>query len=514
MRTSKKSCCLRVEELESRLVPARTGVNVLATGELHITGTQYDDKVTVQEKTYEGKQYFEIINKIVSNGVQIGKETFRVARDRVKSNVIVFEGGNGADYFQYFCRTIHPLHVKAYGGEGNDNLFGAGGNDTLKGGAGSDHLNGLGGNDTLIGNGGRDFLSGEDGNDLLRGGGGVDDLDGGKGNDELDGGNDDFSDLLFGGPDADLFHADYAWVEGKLLNVDAPADPNAEQNFLTPLTLNEATADYDKFLQYLTVDETHSENNELRRQIFDAMCASSVEYTFSSPEAAKAAIDRRVYIIEFMKILQQHDYPSFGYWQGGAQPGDDGYPKANGFEVVIKMTAEGKVLAVEFHSAAATPYDAIMAFTEETYRGDCRITTEAAFCWAAAKQMGKTEFNKLFPNGLTLGAPDQSWLSPLGWEEDSPISTNDLVPGDWVYMNNGDYAKQCPDGMARGENAIYMGKSADGTQIFSALAFYAQSEQQLKDYLWKCYCKDVEGQHPDVPPPGHMSWGLVRHPRD
>src|SRR5690606_24919320 len=60
------------------------------------------------------------------------------------------------------------------GGNGNDLLFGQGGDDTLNGGAGNDILIGGVGKDTLLGGEGNDLLFGGKGDDTLTGGSGAD----------------------------------------------------------------------------------------------------------------------------------------------------------------------------------------------------------------------------------------------------------------------------------------------------------------------------------------------------
>ncbi|MFM5845013.1 type I secretion C-terminal target domain-containing protein [Aeromonas sanarellii] len=95
-----------------------------------------------------------------------------------------------------------------YGGDGNDILFGQGGDDFLYGGAGNDILFGGSGNDTLYGESGSDVLSGGSGNDTLYGGTGNDVLSGGLGNDILVGGLGD--DILKGDAGADTF----TWLKG------------------------------------------------------------------------------------------------------------------------------------------------------------------------------------------------------------------------------------------------------------------------------------------------------------
>jgi Ca2+-binding RTX toxin-like protein len=89
------------------------------------------------------------------------------------------------------------------GTNGNDRLFGRGGNDELDGRRGLDKLFGNGGNDDLDGGAADDSLYGGKGNDELDGGAGNDLLKGGKGRDELDGDHGD--DVLVGGKGADRF---------------------------------------------------------------------------------------------------------------------------------------------------------------------------------------------------------------------------------------------------------------------------------------------------------------------
>lgn len=91
------------------------------------------------------------------------------------NNSAMIDAGEGDDY--------------VFGGGGNDTLLGGygvnGGDDTLDGGYGDDHLRGIMGNDQLYGGAGNDWLWGGDGNDTLDGGYGRDTLDGGDGDDVL-----------------------------------------------------------------------------------------------------------------------------------------------------------------------------------------------------------------------------------------------------------------------------------------------------------------------------------------
>ncbi|HYH63118.1 MAG TPA: DJ-1/PfpI family protein [Urbifossiella sp.] len=87
------------------------------------------------------------------------------------------------------------------GGDGVDRVWGGLGDDVLRGGAGDDYLYGREGNDVLVGGEGNDTLEGFDGRDLLIGGVGVDRLFGGAGDDVLIGGSTghDHDDAALGG---------------------------------------------------------------------------------------------------------------------------------------------------------------------------------------------------------------------------------------------------------------------------------------------------------------------------
>ncbi|MCI0400833.1 MAG: putative Ig domain-containing protein [Gammaproteobacteria bacterium] len=110
-----------------------------------------------------------------------------------------------------------------FGEEGNDHIKGGDGDNTLDGGAGNDVLKGKNGNDRLAGGDGDDRLKGKDGNDTLSGGSGDDDLFGGDGDDVLSGGKG--KDWLEGGKGNDtyLFNRndgmDTLWDEGGSLDI-------------------------------------------------------------------------------------------------------------------------------------------------------------------------------------------------------------------------------------------------------------------------------------------------------
>jgi len=121
------------------------------------------------------------------------------------------DGGLGPDYLDgrdgndtILCGDDYEAN-DAFGGAGNDKIYGSFGDDALNGGGGDDTLAGYGGNDIINGNDGADYLYGDVGNDILSGGDGNDELWGGQGNDVLRGGKgfdkcygDDGNDLLYG----------------------------------------------------------------------------------------------------------------------------------------------------------------------------------------------------------------------------------------------------------------------------------------------------------------------------
>ncbi len=77
-----------------------------------------------------------------------------------------------------------------YGGEGDDTLYGFEGNDYLDGSSGNDYMVGNEGKDSLVGGSGDDQMNGGSGDDKLYGQAGFDTMEGGEGNDYLDGGAD------------------------------------------------------------------------------------------------------------------------------------------------------------------------------------------------------------------------------------------------------------------------------------------------------------------------------------
>jgi Ca2+-binding RTX toxin-like protein len=235
----------RIESLEVRRLLSYS----FSSGILTFTGTSSDDTIVGYrivnaqgDKVYIHRSAAtpEIAGPYESSGA--GSVTKVVINGGVGNDVIQFEdgtdvafnhgnaiwnevaqvsGGDGHD-------TLRggPLAGTVRGEDGDDLLYGYGGNDYLYGGyGGSDTIFGGGGNDLMYGGYGGAFeeyaydeLYGEGGNDTLFGEGGDDYLDpgtdadyayGGSGNDTFRGSADGFFDWLDGGSGTDDHGGDY-----------------------------------------------------------------------------------------------------------------------------------------------------------------------------------------------------------------------------------------------------------------------------------------------------------------
>ncbi|MEM6899200.1 MAG: calcium-binding protein [Pseudomonadota bacterium] len=169
-----------------------------------------------------------------------GDDTLFAQVDGTRTETVAntLDGGSGNDqlYGAAGQDTIYGGIGNDYadGWGGDDSIFGGDGHDTLKGGNQSDTLYGEGGNDTLFaqvdgtrtetvantldGGAGSDQLYGAAGEDSLLGGAGNDSAEGASGNDAIFGG--DGNDTLKGGNDSDVLYGEdgddtlYAQVQG------------------------------------------------------------------------------------------------------------------------------------------------------------------------------------------------------------------------------------------------------------------------------------------------------------
>lgn len=158
---------------------ASTAAIVLGT--LSITGTDGADKIQVDPSG-------DLLTVRV-NGAVLGS----FAASDVSAIRVSALGGNDQ------VRLAPAIELASFliGGNGNDVLYGARGEDLLDGGDGNDLAFGFDGDDQIYGGAGRDLLSGGNGDDRIWGGLGTDVLYGQAGDDELDGG--DGFDWLLGG---------------------------------------------------------------------------------------------------------------------------------------------------------------------------------------------------------------------------------------------------------------------------------------------------------------------------
>ncbi|MDQ8755239.1 Calx-beta domain-containing protein [Sphingosinicella sp. LHD-64] len=134
----------------------------------------------------------EVINELGAGETLVDRFAYTVSDGR---------GGSDTATVEVTVSGASDPGVTRNGGNGNDQIDGTAGADTLSGGNGSDVLYGFGDADTLSGGNGADVIDGGRGNDWISGGNDDDILLGGLGNDVLDGGNG--NDWLFGGEGAD-----------------------------------------------------------------------------------------------------------------------------------------------------------------------------------------------------------------------------------------------------------------------------------------------------------------------
>jgi Ca2+-binding RTX toxin-like protein len=209
-----------MEAMESRRLMSVS----LSGGVLTVTGTVYEDVITVQANstqiavTDNGPGQVFPLSAVATVRVIGGSGNDRITVfPQVTRNAFI-DGGAGHDLLTGGAGNDYIL-----GGDGNDSLDGSGGNDFLSCGFGDDHALGGSGNDTMFGSFGNDVLSGESGNDWISGdagndratgGTGVDRLFGGDGNDFLYAKGDGSSDSVNGGAGYDVAYVDKrSWWE-------------------------------------------------------------------------------------------------------------------------------------------------------------------------------------------------------------------------------------------------------------------------------------------------------------
>ena len=332
----------------------------------------------------------------------------------------------------------------------------------------------------------------------------------------------------------------------------------ASSLFIDGKPIVQSKADYLKVIKYLTVAPASQRGHvfrghnmraierledPLRRQILDAMIRNpDRKFNFTNLAAAQQNFRLRIDAIAFMNEIGQQDNPAvntlklnFSYY-GPTAP-----PSANPvYWKVIPAPSGATLRSREFQYVGADAYSAIMSISAAPYVGECEGAAEVTLLYAAAQVMGAQAFNQLFPTGLVFGPQQQGQPGPSvygvlprdqqlfagntlpGYVHVSTISTQDMVPGDWVYMKNtprytGEYWN--------GENAIYMGQydsvlngmpvwRVGATPRFTGLGVPSPgqsgqtlanlSEAQLAQELWDAFTND---QSP-VPPDSGIGWTI------
>jgi Ca2+-binding RTX toxin-like protein len=124
----------------------------------------------------EGGYGTDTLQMMTSGSSFNGNDTINMATGTAQRTLVT---GTGIFQLLTFQTTTFSSIEVLYANDGNDNVTGSNGDDTILGGLGVDTINGGNGSDSLYG---------EEGNDILTGGIGDDYLDGGSENDTLTGG--------------------------------------------------------------------------------------------------------------------------------------------------------------------------------------------------------------------------------------------------------------------------------------------------------------------------------------
>jgi hypothetical protein len=119
-------------------------------------------------------------------------------------------------------------------------------------------------------------------------------------------------------------------------------------------------------------------------------------------------------------------------------------------------------------------------------RLECLSMTLAIEYYSMLKGLGADKFNANFAAGIEI-SPDSSppLIQGAGKKYDvvAVSSTNDLLPGDWVFFQNfRDFLVKHPGADWQGENAIYLGVGQ-----FRGFGVAAESEADLNQELVKQY---------------------------
>jgi len=228
----------------------------------------------------------------------------------------------------------------------------------------------------------------------------------------------------------------------------------------------------------------------LRRQIFEAMAKHKHElFAFPTVRAAEENVAMRLSMIRSMVGVSRswrEDGLNFGYFGGRV-----------GTYLNPKHWDVSETNSLDYSTRPnVTASEAIEGAFKEPYRGDCFGCVQLIMYRGALEAIGAKRFDKLHKDGLQLKLESES-LAEHFWSSET-FRSEDLVPGDWVYMRNKpDYdTDRTPIGrmaLWQGEHALYMGRYDDvdenysplwlksgGEQRFSGMGLYNQSESDLR----------------------------------
>lgn len=163
-------------------------------------GTRAADRLYYN--TIDGSEYFRVLKN--DDGTIYVNAFGYNSEDYSGITTIVADAGEGNDYIDV-DETI-TADVEFTGGEGDDTLYGAAGDDIIDGGSGADVLYGRDGDEYWIDDDDnvQPGLVGGTGNDLIDGGAGFDDINAGDGDDTVYGG--DGADEIVGGAGYDTIY--------------------------------------------------------------------------------------------------------------------------------------------------------------------------------------------------------------------------------------------------------------------------------------------------------------------
>src|SRR5438477_9001481 len=132
---------LFVENLESRRLLAANAAPSLDAGIMTLIGSNKNDVIHVS-------------GDATQLTVSVGQQSFTFNTADVTE--IDIDGGRGNDWI--WVDDAVTANAVIHGGDGNDHLYGGGGNDTINGDRGNDRIYGGAGNDTINGDAGNDWV--------------------------------------------------------------------------------------------------------------------------------------------------------------------------------------------------------------------------------------------------------------------------------------------------------------------------------------------------------------------